>query len=169
MAGVLRQISVRGLFAGVVLLIVAMTLGGIERNRGRAAWPLVALIVLGDRLDVFGEGFCHCSSPLAHGEKTPLTGASFPPSSRAKRSRFPVRPWIASSREFLAMTGEILHLVLAGGLALPLGLLLLLLALVGFVTAIQATRGGTQHAMMAGIMTGDAADYRTLDAALGLG
>jgi hypothetical protein len=68
------------------------------------------------------------------------------------------------------MTGEILHLVLTGGrLTLPLGLLLLLLAFVGFVTAVQATRGGTQHAMMAGIMTGDAADHRPLDAALGLG
>ena len=48
LARVLRQIAVLGLFADVVLLVVAMALGGVERNAGRAAGALVALVVLGD-------------------------------------------------------------------------------------------------------------------------
>jgi len=153
MAGVLRQIAVRGLFADVVLFIVAMALGGVQGNTGGAARPLVALVVLRDRLDGFCERFCHRWSPLLTERKR-----------RAGTHR---------SRQFTtAMTEETLHLVLTGGrLALTLGLLLLplLRALVGLVTAIEASRGGSQYAMMAGIMTGDAADHRTLDAALGLG
>ena len=45
-AGVLRHVAVVGLFADVVLLVVAMALGGVEGNAGRAAGALVALVVL---------------------------------------------------------------------------------------------------------------------------
>jgi hypothetical protein len=45
---VLRHVAVFGLFADVVLLVVAMALGGIERNIGRAAGALVALVILRD-------------------------------------------------------------------------------------------------------------------------
>src|ERR1700736_989599 len=52
-ARVLRQIAMRGLFADVVLLVVAMALGGIEGNAGRAAGALVALVVVGHGLKRF--------------------------------------------------------------------------------------------------------------------
>jgi hypothetical protein len=52
---------------------------------------------------------------------------------------------------------------------LALRLLLLTLLLLGAVTPIEAASGRTKHAVMAGIMTGDAADHGTLQATLGLG
>ena len=74
--GVLREIAVRGLFTDVVLLVVAMALGGVERNGRRAARALVALVLVGDRLDGLGERFCHHASPfLIEGKR------------RARRSR----------------------------------------------------------------------------------
>jgi len=42
-------------------------------------------------------------------------------------------------------------------------------ALLGVVAAIGAAGDGADHGMMAGIMTGDAADHRALQAALGIG
>ena len=54
-ARILRQIAVRGLFADVVLLVVAMALGGVEGNAGRAAGALVALVFVGNGLDGFGS------------------------------------------------------------------------------------------------------------------
>src|SRR4051794_1275706 len=51
MAGVLHEIAVRGLFANVVLLVVAMAFGGVEGNGGRAAGALVALVVVGNGRD----------------------------------------------------------------------------------------------------------------------
>ena len=52
-----------------------------------------------------------------------------------------------------------------------LALLLLLLArlLLGVVTAVEAAGGGAEHAVMAGVVTGDAADRRPFQAALGVG
>src|SRR5205823_3341297 len=50
-AGVLREIAVRGLFADVVLLVVAMALGGVEGNVGLAAGALVAPVVHGNGRD----------------------------------------------------------------------------------------------------------------------
>src|SRR6185437_4938669 len=61
MTCVLRQIAVGGLFADVVLLVVAMAFCGVERRGRRAAGALVALVVVGNGLD----GFCHCWSPLS--------------------------------------------------------------------------------------------------------
>src|SRR5258708_35646633 len=58
-ARVLRQITMRGLFANVVLLVVAMALGGVEGNGGRTAGALVALVVVGNGLDGFGRRFRH--------------------------------------------------------------------------------------------------------------
>src|SRR5436309_2245923 len=52
-ARVLRHVAVLGLFADVVLLVIAMALGGVERNIGRAAGALVALVVLGNRRNGF--------------------------------------------------------------------------------------------------------------------
>src|SRR5665213_1260744 len=60
MAGVLRQVAVRSLFADVVLLVVAVAFCRVERRGRRAAGTLVALVVVGNGLD----GFCHCWSPL---------------------------------------------------------------------------------------------------------
>src|SRR6476619_3502938 len=47
-AGILRHVAVPGLLADVVLLVVAMALGGVERHVGGTAGALVALVVLGD-------------------------------------------------------------------------------------------------------------------------
>src|ERR1700733_11548565 len=52
---------------------------------------------------------------------------------------------------------------------LALRLLLLTLLLLGAVTAIEAASGRAKHAVMAGIVTGDAADHGALQATLGLG
>ena len=41
--------------------------------------------------------------------------------------------------------------------------------LLGMVAAVEAAGGGAEHAVMAGIMTGDTADDGALDAALGVG
>jgi type IV secretory pathway TrbL component len=57
-------------------------------------------------------------------------------------------------------------------LALPVHLallLLLLLLLVGVVAAVETAGGGAEHAVMTGIVAGDAADDGALDAALGIG
>jgi hypothetical protein len=48
-------------------------------------------------------------------------------------------------------------------------MVLLLFLLPGAVTAVEATGGCTEHAMMPGKMTGSAADRRTLEATLGVG
>jgi len=58
------------------------------------------------------------------------------------------------------------HLLLPGRC---LALLLLKLLLPGVAAAVDAAGDGAEHAVMAGIVTGDAADHRTLDAALGVG
>jgi hypothetical protein len=63
-ARVLHQIAVRGLFADVVLLVVAMAFGGVEGNGGRTAGALVALVVVGNRRDGFRHGFRHPLAPL---------------------------------------------------------------------------------------------------------
>jgi len=63
-AGVLHHIAVVALLADVLLFVVAMALGGVDGRAGRAAGAFVALVLLGDRLDGFCHGFCHCSSPL---------------------------------------------------------------------------------------------------------
>src|SRR5947209_2827228 len=65
MAGVLRQIAVGGLFADVVLFVVAVAFGGVERNFGGAARALVAPVVVGNGRDGFVERLCHASSPLS--------------------------------------------------------------------------------------------------------
>jgi len=56
-AGVLRHIAVVGLLADVLFFVVAMALGGVDGNLGRAARSLMALVVLGNRLDGFLQRF----------------------------------------------------------------------------------------------------------------
>src|SRR5260370_1546910 len=63
-AGVLRHVAVLGLLADVVFFVVAMALGGVDGNLGRAARSLVALVILGNRLDGFLQRLCHHLSPL---------------------------------------------------------------------------------------------------------
>src|SRR5258707_8189233 len=63
-AGVLRHVAVLGLLADVVFFVVAMALGGVDGNLGRAARSLVALVILGNRLDGFLQRLCHHRSPL---------------------------------------------------------------------------------------------------------
>ncbi len=58
-AGILDQIAVRGLLADVVLLVVAMAPGGVERNAWCAAGALVALVVVGNGPDRRGLRFRH--------------------------------------------------------------------------------------------------------------
>jgi hypothetical protein len=53
---------VLGLLADVVFLVVAMALGGVDGNLGRAAGPLVTLVVLGNRFDGFRLSVCPKSS-----------------------------------------------------------------------------------------------------------
>ena len=48
-------------------------------------------------------------------------------------------------------------------------LILLLLPLIGVVAAVEAAGRGAEQAVMAGIVTGDAADRRAFQAALGVG
>lgn len=55
------------------------------------------------------------------------------------------------------------------GLMLRLRLLLLPLLLLGVMTPVEAAGGSSQHPMMPGIVSGDAAHHRALDAAFGLG
>src|SRR3977135_901576 len=76
-AGVLREIAVLGLLADVLLLVVAMALGGVEGNAGRAAGALVALVLFGNRVEGFVHRFCHRQSPLTD-EKTQHVPAAFP-------------------------------------------------------------------------------------------
>src|SRR3954468_9351120 len=65
LAGVLGQIAVGGLFADVVLFVVAVAFGGVERDFWRAAGALVAPVVVGNGRDGFVERLCHASSPLS--------------------------------------------------------------------------------------------------------
>src|SRR6187431_415927 len=71
---ILHHVAVVALLADVLLLVVTMALGGVEGNAGRAAGALVALVVLGDRLDRFCHGFCHYSSPLGTEENAERGG-----------------------------------------------------------------------------------------------
>ena len=66
-ARVLHHVAVVTLFADVVLFVVAMALGGVDGNLGRAARPLVTPVVLRNRLD--GFLFCHHQSPLPMGKR----------------------------------------------------------------------------------------------------
>ena len=66
---ILHHIPVIALLADVLLLVVAMALGGVEGDFGRAAGALVTLIFLGNGLDGFSYGFCHGWSPLGEEEK----------------------------------------------------------------------------------------------------
>src|SRR6185437_11801381 len=77
-AGVLRQVAVLALFADVVLLVIAMAPGGVERHAGSAAGALVALVVLGDRRDGFG----HSWSPLFTEEINARRGGIVPGGTR---------------------------------------------------------------------------------------
>ena len=63
--------------------------------------------------------------------------------------------------------GRASHLLLPGR-RLALALLQPLL-LLGAVAAVEAAGGGTEHAVMAGIVTGNAADHGAFQAALGVG
>jgi hypothetical protein len=54
------------------------------------------------------------------------------------------------------------HLVLLSPILIPL-------LLIGAVAAIETAGCGAEHAMMTGVVTGDATDQRSLDAAPGLG
>ena len=58
-AGILHHVAVVALLPDVLLFVVAMALGGVERDFWRAAGTLVALVVVGDG----GDGFGHSSSP----------------------------------------------------------------------------------------------------------
>jgi hypothetical protein len=51
------------LFADIVFFVVAVALGGVEGDGGGAAGALVALVVIGNGRDGFGQGSCHASSP----------------------------------------------------------------------------------------------------------
>jgi hypothetical protein len=58
-ARILHQIPMVPLLANVVLLVIAVALGGVEGDFGVAAGALVALVVFRDGLDGFG----HARSP----------------------------------------------------------------------------------------------------------
>jgi hypothetical protein len=78
-ARILHEIPMRGLFADVVLLVVAVAPGGVERDFGVAAGALVGLVVFGDGLDGFG----HARSPAAcqdnagRGARVPVCASPF--------------------------------------------------------------------------------------------
>jgi hypothetical protein len=62
-ARILHHVAVLALFADVVLLVVAVALGGVDGSVGRAAGALVALVVIGNGLDGFWLPLFHRSSP----------------------------------------------------------------------------------------------------------
>jgi hypothetical protein len=80
---------------------------------------------------------------------------------------------VSSDDPELALYVRSLHPLLASRrAALALALLIALalaVLLVRVVAAVKTASGGAEHAMMAGIMAGDAADHGALDAALGVG
>src|SRR2546430_2813096 len=82
-AGVLREIAVGGLLANIVLLVVAMALGGVEGNVGRAAGALVALVILGDRRN----SLRHHGLRYQRKEPTPAATKSFPGTTAWPRRR----------------------------------------------------------------------------------
>jgi len=77
-ARVLHHVAVIALLADVVLLVVAVALGGVEGNAGRAAGTLVALVAGGDGGDGFGRRFRH-RLLLASGEKRGAGRSRSPP------------------------------------------------------------------------------------------
>src|SRR5277367_120395 len=108
--------------------------------------------------------FRHCE-PTGRANARPMTGS-------AKQSRAAKQDWIASSQVLLAMTGSDcrLQLVVRVDRRVAVGLVLLLARLlVGAMAAVGAAGNGAEHAVMAGIMPGNAADRGALQAALGLG
>src|SRR6266404_2343885 len=77
-------------------------------------------------------------------------------------------PGVRRDDEWIASTERALQLLLPGRRRLALALLLLFL-LLGAVAAVQAAGGGAEHAVMAGIVTGDAADRGAFQAAFCIG
>ena len=59
MARVLQEIAVLGLLADVVLLVVAMALGGVDGNAGCAAGTFVALVLVRHGLDGLAQRLRH--------------------------------------------------------------------------------------------------------------
>src|ERR1051325_6559599 len=100
MAGVLRQVAVRGLFADVLFFVVAVALGGVERDCWGAAGALVALVVVGNGRDGFVERFCHASSPLLAGSNA--AGGGVVP--LRSRSMAPIKSLDCFVAALLAMT-----------------------------------------------------------------
>src|SRR3979411_794168 len=78
-ARILHQIPVVALLADVVFFVVAVALGGVERDFGFAAGALMALVVFRDGLDGFG----HVRSPAARrddagrGGRVPVRASPF--------------------------------------------------------------------------------------------
>src|SRR5258705_8618598 len=69
-ARILHQIPMVALLANIVFFVVAVAFGGVEGDGGGAAGTLVALVVVGNGRDGFGQGFCHASSPyFTEGER----------------------------------------------------------------------------------------------------
>ncbi|BAC49365.1 blr4100 [Bradyrhizobium diazoefficiens USDA 110] len=58
-ACVLGEIAVRRLLANILLLVVAVALGGVDRDRRRAAGALVALVFFRNRLHCLRQRPCH--------------------------------------------------------------------------------------------------------------
>ncbi|QHP70860.1 hypothetical protein EI171_28385 [Bradyrhizobium sp. LCT2] len=58
-ACVLGEIAVRRLLANILLLVVAVAFGGVDRDRRRAAGALVALVFFRNRLHCLRQRFCH--------------------------------------------------------------------------------------------------------------
>jgi len=92
-AGVLRHIPVAALFADVVFFVVAVALGGVERDLRFAAGALVALVVFGNGLD--GFRFCHARSPALTRRDNAGRGARVPGSAAPFINiKFSGLPWI---------------------------------------------------------------------------
>jgi hypothetical protein len=65
------------LFADVLLLVVAVALGGVERNIRRAAGAFVTLVVLGNGLDGSRRRSCHAYLRCARRKTTRMARRLF--------------------------------------------------------------------------------------------
>jgi hypothetical protein len=108
---VLRQVAVRGLFADVVLLVVAMALGRVAGNAGCATGALVALVLVRHGLDGFAQRFRH--SLLHYIGRNVTVRTSFPtalssamPGNRVRLRRPEHSPLVPGIHVFAAASKE---------------------------------------------------------------
>ena len=180
-ARILHQIPVLAGLADVVFLVVAVAFGGVEGRVGRAARALVALVVVGNGIDGFVRGFAMGFSVHRGGRTWNAAPSNAAPSFRGtprvshQQNCCPAsndRSWLWVPGSRVARPGttvanfRCLQFLLTRGRS-ALGLLAVLLFRA--MAAVETAGRGAEHAVVAGIVTGDAADHGAFQAAFGVG